>query len=526
MSPWPHRDRVTLPERLSALDEVLSAGAERLPDDLADRVRAMLDRSGERHDLSVEHTVVALGGATGSGKSSLFNVIAAMEISHVGVRRPTTSDPMACVWGTQGVVPLLDWLDVPSRRRVARESVLDSGAADDLDGLVLVDLPDHDSTEQAHRATVDRLVELVDLFVWVLDPQKYADAAMHERYLRTLSSHQAVTVVVLNQIDRLPRSDVAACLGDLRDLLDDDGLDQVPVVALSAATGEGVDTLVDHIRTAVTKRRSVDERIEAEARMNAELVADSLGAGEPGDPDGTPRTALVGTVTEALGADVIAESAGRSYLAQARRATSWPVARWIARLRGAAPSTSTGPELPSVPRARSDAAIRQFGDTAAGTLAGPWRDSIRAEASQTADLFPGALESAVDASGVVTEPRPAWWRVINAVQWLSLLTALGGGLWALASAGESSLSFDVPDPRLGGLAVAWLMAMGGVAVGLILGLVGLVAARRGARERTAEVEQVLSELVERTVDEVVVRPVAAEVSRYRTFRRALDRARS
>ena len=38
--------------------------------------------------------------------------------------------------------------------------------------------------EVAHRLEVDRLVALVDVLVWVLDPQKYADAAIHDRYLR------------------------------------------------------------------------------------------------------------------------------------------------------------------------------------------------------------------------------------------------------------------------------------------------------------------------------------------------------
>ena len=49
-----------------------------------------------------------------------------------------------------------------------------------------MDLPDHDSTEVSHHLEVDRLVELADLLVWVLDPQKYADAALHDRYLAPL----------------------------------------------------------------------------------------------------------------------------------------------------------------------------------------------------------------------------------------------------------------------------------------------------------------------------------------------------
>ena len=55
--------------------------------------------------------------------------------------------------------------------------------------------------------------------MWVTDPQKYADAAMHERYLRPLAGHDGVTVVVLNQADRLPREDVEECRHDLARLL-------------------------------------------------------------------------------------------------------------------------------------------------------------------------------------------------------------------------------------------------------------------------------------------------------------------
>ena len=34
---------------------------------------------------------------------------------------------------------------------------------------------------------VDRLVQLVDMLIWVVDPQKYADAALHDRYLIPLA---------------------------------------------------------------------------------------------------------------------------------------------------------------------------------------------------------------------------------------------------------------------------------------------------------------------------------------------------
>src|SRR6185437_8432607 len=130
--------------------------------------------------LSGDHTVVALAGATGSGKSSLFNEIAGIELAAVGVRRPTTLETEACIWGTQGTSDLMDWLHLPSRHRITRESALDAGRETDLQPLVLLDLPDFDSTSLGHRDEVERLLALIDVFVWVTDPQKYADSALHD----------------------------------------------------------------------------------------------------------------------------------------------------------------------------------------------------------------------------------------------------------------------------------------------------------------------------------------------------------
>ena len=83
--------------------------------------------------------------------------------------------------GGSGLPALLDWLEVPTRHRTSRESALDAAEQADLHGLVLLDLPDHDSTHVSHRLEVDRLVGLVDVLVLVVHPQKYADDALHQR---------------------------------------------------------------------------------------------------------------------------------------------------------------------------------------------------------------------------------------------------------------------------------------------------------------------------------------------------------
>ncbi|MFC4591410.1 GTPase [Sphaerisporangium corydalis] len=271
---------VSLDDRLAALGEAAGLAEGRLDAEAVARARDVVSRAGARRSLSVEHTVVALAGATGSGKSSLFNALSGTSLAGVGVTRPTTSTAQAAMWDPEGAGPLLDWLRVPHRHAV--------GGPDELSGLILLDLPDHDSIELAHRLEVDRLVAVVDLLVWVLDPQKYADAAVHERYLRSLGRHRDVMLVVLNQTDRLAPAAAERCVGDLRRLLDEDGLSGVPVIGTSVTKGTGIADLRATLAKRVADRRTWATRLTADAGTAADALALASAGGR--DADGGPAS--------------------------------------------------------------------------------------------------------------------------------------------------------------------------------------------------------------------------------------------
>ncbi|MDO5064027.1 MAG: 50S ribosome-binding GTPase, partial [Actinomyces bowdenii] len=80
---------------LEALERAvdLAAGLGIDQDDLAP-AREVIERAGQRRRLAPQATVVALLGATGSGKSSVFNALAGGELARVAVTRPTTSQPL------------------------------------------------------------------------------------------------------------------------------------------------------------------------------------------------------------------------------------------------------------------------------------------------------------------------------------------------------------------------------------------------------------------------------------------------
>ena len=226
---------VSLVDHLRALTEAVELCEGRVDSVALDEARRVVDQADRRLAISGSATVVALAGATGSGKSSIFNALSGTTLATVGVRRPTTAHAMASSWGDESAEDLLDWLQIP--RRHALETDPTMAAA--LDGLVLLDLPDHDSTEVDHRMEVDRLVQLVDMLVWVVDPQKYADAAIHDRYLKPLAQHSDVMLIILNQVDKLSVNQLEQCLKDLRRLLASEGLAKVPVMAGLSRDGRG-----------------------------------------------------------------------------------------------------------------------------------------------------------------------------------------------------------------------------------------------------------------------------------------------
>jgi energy-coupling factor transporter ATP-binding protein EcfA2 len=357
---------------------------------LLDDSEAVLRRAGERLRLSANHTVVALAGGTGSGKSSLFNALAGASFSPLGVTRPTTRHAHACVWGMQGAAPLLDWLGVQRRHRYARASALDSGEAV-LDGLLLLDLPDHDSVVSASMAAVDRLSKLADMLIWVLDPQKYADAAVHNRYLIPLAGHAGVFTVVLNQIDLLTPGQVVDCEDDLRRLLDAEGLVDTPLLPVSARTGAGLEALRALLIDVVGESHAASDRIAAD--IDSVIGGYTVHAG----PQVAPDDALAGiaaTVDRELAAPVPADVSG----SQRPSRPPWDL--------GDEEQPAIVPERPPWEDATQDGGKREAADPVANVPEGPATEL--AEAFARAAGLTAVAESLANAREALAARFTGW----------------------------------------------------------------------------------------------------------------------
>jgi GTP-binding protein EngB required for normal cell division len=534
-----------LASRLDGLERAVDASRGRLDDDLVAEAAAVVSHATSRLGLSGDHTVVALAGATGSGKSSTFNALTGLELSAVGVRRPTTSSTLVCAWGADGAVDLLDWLDVPRHHRVRRESTLDIDPREirDLEGLVLLDLPDHDSTEVDHHLEVDRLLELADLFVWVLDPQKYADAALHQRYLRPYASHKDVMLVALNHIDEVGGDDRASMMADLERLLKADGLGGVPVIATSATRGDGIADLKKAIARRVADKKASRARLLADVSRVAERMQQASGTADPGDVARQRRGELVDAFADAAGVPTVVAAVEKATRIRAARATGWPVTSWLSRLRPdplkrlhldlgkqgkelTRLSRASLPQTTQVQRARVDSAVRAVAKDVSAGLTRPWADAVRRASLAHLDEVSDALDKAVSGTDLGVSRTPLWWRAVRAVQWLLIIVALVGALWLGGLAVMGYLQVPQPGtPHYRGFPMPSLMLVGGVLVGILLALLCRFLVTLAARARARSADQRLRAAITEVTDRLVVEPVQGEIAAYRSTREGLTAAR-
>jgi energy-coupling factor transporter ATP-binding protein EcfA2 len=524
------RNEPALADRLAALREAVEIGEDRLHVPEVARARALLAKAGAREALG-DATVVALAGATGSGKSTLFNALSGAEVSTPGVRRPTTGVAHASVWGEHGSDRLLDWLEVPRRHRV-------QGGDPGLDGLVLLDLPDHDSVRLEHRLEVDRLVELVDVLVWVMDPQKYADAAVHDRYLRPLAGHAGVLLVVLNQVDRLDPDAARACQDDLRRLLDAEGLRATPVLAASARTGAGLAELRAELAGRVARRRAAADRLAADARAVAgELSAHCApGAGDPRGA-GRPVAGLTGALADASGVPAVVAAVERSARREGTARTGWPLVRWVARVRpdplrrlhlGDERARTSLPAAGAVQQAAMTAALRQARTEAGDGLPQAWRDDLRRTIEHSEAGLADRLDRAVAGTDLGPDRVPVWQRAVGGLQWLLALVALAGALWLLALVVLGWLQLDdvVPLPRVQGFPLPTVLLVLGLLAGLLLALIARPVVAAGARRRAGRARRRLTDRVADVAREDVLDPLAGTREDHRRFCAAVTRAAS
>lgn len=588
---------------VASLKEAIGYGEGRVPETVLLDAAETLERLSQRRELSTEHTVIGFFGATGSGKSTLFNAIAGQNIALSAPTRPTTSTVQAAIWEAEGSEELLDWLGIDKRvypqtqaltaeGNTAEGSEAAGGAAAPnavtepapglfnrirravggrgemrtrTGGLILLDMPDFDSVTTTNRDLAARMMRYVDVLVWVVDPQKYADAVIHRDFMVPLAASGAQALCVLNQADKLAPAEVPAVLASLTRLLQAEGTDAhllAAPIAVSARTGEGVDVLRDLLAQVAAAKSLSLQRTDAQLHATASQLRTYAG-GEGTVLAGAyaldAEQKLVQACYTSSHAEQVLQAATASYRRAAGQHTGWILTRWMSRLKAdplrrlhlgqqdETKSTSKAeksagmlgsdsenapelvasslPPLSAAQKAGMANAVRQYSKQMANRIDEPWKRSMKEAALSREAELPELLERdmmRIDYGlGRTRDP----WVVFNALQWIALLSALAGVAWLTLISGMAYLQIQLPPaptPEGSPVPLPTLLLLLGVLLGIASAGVGRLLTAMGSRYYARKLRGRLQTGVEKAVQSCVVAPVQQEAKRLNAYRKALD----
>lgn len=588
---------------VASLKEAIGYGEGRVPETVLLDAAETLERLSQRRELSTEHTVIGFFGATGSGKSTLFNAIAGQNIALSAPTRPTTSTVQAAIWEAEGSEELLDWLGIdkrvyPQTQALAAEGNTAEGSeaaggvaapnavtepAPGLfnrirravggrgemrtrtGGLILLDMPDFDSVTTTNRDLAARMMRYVDVLVWVVDPQKYADAVIHRDFMVPLAASGAQALCVLNQADKLAPAEVPAVLASLTRLLQAEGTEAhllAAPIAVSARTGEGVDVLRDLLAQVAAAKSLSLQRTDAQLHATASQLRTYAG-GEGTVLAGAyaldAEQKLVQACYTSSQAEQVLEAATASYRRAAGQHTGWILTRWMSRLKADplrrlhlgqqdetksaskaekssgmlgsdsenAPElvASSLPPLSAAQKAGMANAVRQYSKQMAARIDEPWKRSMKEAALSREAELPELLERDMVRIDYGLGRTRAPWVIFNALQWIALMSALVGVGWLTLISGMAYLQIQLPPaptPEGSPVPLPTLLLLLGVLLGIASAGVGRLLTAMGSRYYARKLRGRLQTGVEKAVQSCVVAPVQQEAKRLTSYRKALD----
>lgn len=588
---------------VASLKDAISYGEGRVPETVLLDAAETLERLSQRRELSTEHTVIGFFGATGSGKSTLFNAIAGQNIALSAPTRPTTSTVQAAIWEAEGSEELLDWLGIDKRVYPQTQALATEGEATEdngagggaaapnavtepapglfnrirraiggrgemrtrTGGLILLDMPDFDSVTTTNRDLAARMMRYVDVLVWVVDPQKYADAVIHRDFMVPLAASGAQALCVLNQADKLAPAEVPAVLASLTRLLQAEGTEAhllAAPIAVSARTGEGVDVLRDLLAQVAAAKSLSLQRTDAQLHATASQLrtyAGGEGAVLAGAYALDAEQKLVQACYTSSHAEQVLEAATASYRRTAGQRTGWILTRWMSRLKAdplrrlhlgqqdETKSTSKAeksagmlgsesenapelvasslPPLSAAQKAGMANAVRQYSKQMAARIDEPWKRSIKEAALSREAELPELLERDMVRIDYGLGRTRAPWVIFNALQWIALMSALVGVGWLTLISGMAYLQIQLPPaptPEGSPVPLPTLLLLLGVLLGIASAGVGRLLTAMGSRYYARKLRGRLQTGVEKAVQSCVVAPVQQEAKRLTSYRKALD----
>ena len=417
-----------------------------------------------------------------------------------------------------------------------------TAAVGGVGSVAVLDLPDLDSVEASHAARVDAVLPRVDAVAWIGDPEKYADAVLHDRYLRHWAPRLDRQAFVLNKSDRLSTADAERLRRDISTRLAVSAGRTMPVLLVSAIADAG--ELRTWLAEGVEAREVVRRRLERSAAAALTDLVHAAGLDPAVHPaplvDPARREAVVAATTDAVLRVVDLDGLRRQAVEATLDAARGRGGGLIGRVRALLDRGSGRRERTSDPQGhlirwhdRGDLVpatlpVRRLLGDALGGLPAPARAGVAALAD--GDDLAARLTTATDRaiagpSGRFPIPQGRLWPLIGAGQLLATAALIVGVVWLIAGFATGSQvpagSFEIP--LLGPVPVPAVLVIVGLFGSWILSRLLAADARRLGGAWAERLASEVRHKVDEAVSGAVLTPLGAwEDARARLWEAARD----
>ena len=182
-----------------------------------EEVLQKLSKNNEIYTIKSKHPelpiILSLEGGTGTGKSTIFNVLAGREVSVSGSERPKTFGPIFfCHKKHKDIISMPNVLSAYEKEFIESIEKIPAICGDplkikvilhgdkNLENIFLVDTPDIDSVETLNREMAEDVYNISDIILFITSQEKYGDRLPFQIFQQALADEKYF-LIIMNKVD-------------------------------------------------------------------------------------------------------------------------------------------------------------------------------------------------------------------------------------------------------------------------------------------------------------------------------------
>lgn len=389
-----------------------------------------VDAQVEKREMFTDTVLVVVAGPSGAGKSCLVNALTRDNSVEAGGARPTTREISTFAGKPEELTGFKDFLGL--------SEIFPVGGANPASfpsHLVVSEIPDWHLAANSSSAQPDeskKLLDMADVVIWAVDPQKYAD----DVFLSDLNRWNGPrnSFVVVTHIDMLSVSQLDEVKADFHKLSQNRGL-HVDVLSTSIYQ----ESSLSEFREAILRACKIPDVIYCGLQNQVQSVATKIckdaGLNTPvelPDNNSEPERKFCDTVAKACGAEMIEQQLRKKYLKESRPLVLLPPIAWLTGMKSENQDKQDKiVTFSSINAIELRSAAEKYTSKIAQSCPSVWKSFLQLRSKRHVDSLGTALCLAMSSWEAPKVKRQFWWRVWWFCQWVFFLVTLASLVWVL-----------------------------------------------------------------------------------------------